>query len=75
MSGSDFFDVSSVVTLDRQYQISSLQKGQSYRFRYRVVNKVGASDWSPESVLIPAVVPSAPPKPMFVSADSTTISL
>jgi hypothetical protein len=39
------------------------------------VNKVGASDWSPESVLIPAVVPSAPPKPKFISADSTAISL
>jgi hypothetical protein len=63
------------VNLAQEFQIDGLEKGHEYRFRYRVVNKVGVSDWSPESVLIPAVVPSAPPKPKFVSADSTSISI
>lgn len=62
-SGSDFFDVTNEVKLDRQYQIDGLKKGLSYKFRYRVANKVGMSNWSPESVLIPAVEPTAPPKP------------
>lgn len=36
---------------------------------------MGASDWSPESFLVPAVKPSTPPQPILVSSSDDYIVL
>lgn len=62
--GSVFFDVAGSPqnqTTYTQFQVAGLSKGLAYRFRYRAVNQVGFSEWSPESLLTPATVPAAPP--------------
>lgn len=41
--------------------VTGLHKRQSYKFRYRVANLVGWSDWSPDVYLTAALTPSAPP--------------
>lgn len=59
--GSVFFDVIGSTqnqSLSQDIQVEGLQKRKGYRFRYRVYNKIGVSAWSPESYLVPAVVPS-----------------
>ena len=56
-------------------QVQGLVKRNSYRFRYRVVNEVGPSEWSPESFLVPAVRPETPPKPILASSSDTEIQL
>jgi hypothetical protein len=52
-----------------------LTKSYSYRFRYRVVNSIGASGWSPESYLYPAVTPDAPPQPTYISSSDSSITI
>jgi hypothetical protein len=55
--GSTFFDVIGAEknqTTARQFLVQNLEKGKAYRFRYRVVNLIGASPWSDESYLTPA---------------------
>ena len=62
--GSTFFDViggTNDYNLNSELQVADLIKRKSYRFRYRVINQVGSSDWSPESFLVPAVKPETPP--------------
>ena len=62
--GSVFFDVvggEGNYNLNSEVQVINLVKRRSYRFRYRVINQVGPSDWSPESFLVPAVKPETPP--------------
>lgn len=77
-SGSNFFDViggETNMTLNLEYLVTGLAKGKSYRFRYRTINLVGPSDWSPESFLIPAIVPSTPAQPTYMSSDALSITL
>jgi hypothetical protein len=75
--GSIFSDVtggiSNVQNLLTSLQVTGLEKRQVYRFRYRTINEVGPSDWSPESFLVPAVPPSAPETPQFISASDDEI--
>lgn len=54
----------------------NVSKGLTYRFRCRVKNAVGWSDWSsPDSYIIAATKPSKPATPVLVSASSTQIQL
>lgn len=55
------------------YLVQNLTKSYSYRFRYRVVNAIGSSDWSPESYMYPAVVPDAPAQPIYLSSNDDQI--
>jgi len=63
------------MTLNLEFQTSNLAKRRAYRFRYRAINKVGPSEWSPESFLVPAIKPEAPPQPSYVSSSDTEIVL
>ena len=56
-------------------QVNNLEKRRPYRFRYRAVNEVGPSEWSPEAFLVPAVKPALPPQPVYVSSSDTEIVL
>jgi hypothetical protein len=40
-------------------------KGETYTFRYRAVNAVGASCWSPIGEITAATVPAPPPRPTY----------
>jgi hypothetical protein len=76
--GGDFVPLYGIVsnTLTTTYTITNgIQRGLTYRARYRVRNAVGWSGYSPICYLLAAVKPSAPPAPIFVSADQTTITL
>jgi hypothetical protein len=53
----------------------NIQKGKYYAFRYRAINSVGPSEWSPFGKVQAASVPQAPPTPEYVTADSTSITL
>lgn len=52
-----------------------IQKGKFYAFRYRAINSVGPSGWSPFGKVQAASVPKAPPAPEYVTADSSSITL
>jgi hypothetical protein len=58
------------MTLNNEYNVEGLKKGQQYRFRYRAINIVGPSAWSPESSLIPAINPATPPQPVYLSSSA-----
>ena len=66
--------VSSFLT---EYIANNVVKGFSYRFRYRVSNYNGFSQYSAVSYIFPFSVPDTPAKPVFVSAmaESVTLSL
>jgi hypothetical protein len=52
--GSGFFDVigsPANMTLDTAFTVTGLVYGNTYRFRYQVINAVGASGWSPVAYL------------------------
>jgi len=52
--GSGFFDVigsPANMTLDTAFTVTGLVYGNIYRFRYQVINAVGASGWSPVAYL------------------------
>ena len=53
----------------------NVSKGKYYSFRYRAVNSVGASDWSPISIIQAATVPPAPPAPVYSTADTSSVTL
>ena len=53
---------------------TGITTGVQYRFRYRSRNINGWSDWSPITYIQAATVPSRPPAPAFLSADSTSIT-
>lgn len=52
-----------------------VEKGAEYAFRYRGINQVGAGDWSDLVIVRAASVPAAPPKPVYLSSTSTSITL
>ena len=57
------------------YVTRGIEKGQEYAFRYRAINIIGPGEWSEISVLKAATTPLAPPKPSFVSATDTSITI
>jgi hypothetical protein len=52
-----------------------LSKGETYVFRYRAINLIGASEWSNMAKLKAATKPIAPPRPTYISSTSSTITL
>lgn len=58
-----------------QLTITDVERGNFYRFRYRVANVNGYSDWSSVAYLTPTSQPDAPPAPQFASGTSTTVTL
>lgn len=54
---------------------TSVTQGTTYGFRYRAKNQFGWGDYSDVTYIVAATVPSAPPKPEFVSATDSSISL
>jgi hypothetical protein len=53
----------------------NLHQSDYFRFRYRAKNVNGWGPFSPIAHLKAATVPQRPPKPAFVTADSTSVSL
>lgn len=43
--------------------------------RFRCQNKIGFGSWSSSSYLLMAGVPTAPPKPTYISSTNTTITV
>jgi len=71
-----FFDViggQSNYTLGLSFTVTGLITGNTYRFRYRAVNAVGFSGWSPITLLQPASTPSTPVPPIYVSSTNDDI--
>lgn len=54
---------------------NNVSSGSIFRFRYRVKNVNGWSEFSPISHIKAATLPERPPAPRFKSATSTTVSL
>ena len=54
---------------------TSVETGETYRFRYRAWNALGSGYWSSELEVLATTVPSAPPRPVLDSVDSTTIEI
>jgi len=63
------------LTLATSYIVKGLVFGNTYRFRYRAINEVGPSGWSPIAYLQPASVPSAPSAPQYSSSTDDEIVL
>jgi len=55
--------------------VSGLVKGETYAFRYRAINAIGAGEWSDLSKLKAAAIPIAPPRPVYLSSTSTEITV
>lgn len=70
----DFYSVLNTTHLT-QLSITDVTRGNFYRFRYRVSNINGYSDWSDTSYLTPTAAPDAPPAPTFTSATSSQVTL
>jgi hypothetical protein len=52
-----------------------IESGYTYRFRYRVANVNGFSEYSDVSYILPFNAPDAPPAPYFISATQTEVTL
>jgi hypothetical protein len=67
----------SVTTLETSYVANQgIIKGRAYRFRCRVLNSIGWSDWSsPDTYIVAAVTPAKPKAPALISATSTEMDL
>jgi len=55
--------------------LSNLVKGQSYKFRYRVMNSIGWSDYSLETTAVAAQAPGKLRVPIYDSSSPTSIIL
>jgi hypothetical protein len=76
--GDMFFDVggNEKNSLLLSYTITDrVFRGRTYRFRYRVKNSIGWSDYSPILIAKAATVPIAPPTPKLISVTGTQITL
>jgi hypothetical protein len=61
-----------VANLNRQLTITNgVVKGRTYRFKYRVRNQIGWSDFSTTTYILAANPPSKPPAPTYVSSTNT----
>lgn len=54
---------------------SGISEGSTYRFRYRSLNSVGWSDYSPITYIMAASVPEKPAAPQLAAVTSTGITL
>lgn len=76
--GGDFISLVGLNTdnLDTYFTVTSnIQEGVYYRFRYRARNVNGWSGYSPITYIQAATIPIRPPAPLFVTANSTAITL
>ncbi len=55
--------------------MTGLKTGSIYRFRYRAINAVGHSGWSPITYIQPASVPTTPQPPTYAVSTDTSITL
>lgn len=53
----------------------TIVRGRYYRFRYRVHNVVGASEWSDAAYIQATEAPTKPEAPNFVNATDTTLTV
>jgi hypothetical protein len=65
------------VSTRTQYEVNVNDdlKGLQFKFKYRVANINGWSDFSDEGYIFAFSSPERPPAPRFVSADSTSVTL
>ncbi len=76
--GTGFFDVigsAQNYSLSTSYTVTGLTTAQTYRFRYRAINRVGASGWSPVTYIQPATMPSTPKAPEYIESDDDMIKI
>lgn len=65
-----------VNSLLRQFTITQgIIKGRTYRFKYRVKNNVGWTEFSPVTYILAASVPIKPPAAKVLSTSDNMISL
>ena len=65
-----------VNSMQRYFTISNgIVKGRTYRFKYRVKNQIGWSEFSDETYILAASVPSKPKAPIYVSSTDASIEL
>jgi hypothetical protein len=57
------------------FTLTNITKGATYRFRYRVKNSIGWTDFSPVTYILAASVPSKPATPRIVSTSDTQITV
>ena len=50
---------------------NGIRKGYTYRFRYRVMNQIGWTAYSPVTYILAASVPNKTPAPTVVSTSDT----
>jgi hypothetical protein len=72
VSGSGNEEINS---LQREFTITGLSEGHVYRLKYRVLNHLGWSEFSPFSSLLAAGVPAKPSKPSMVSVSASELAL
>lgn len=68
--GGDPFTLQTYFTITK-----GIEKSETYAFRYRGINAIGAGPWSNISKLDAATVPIPPPKPFYISSTDTTITI
>jgi hypothetical protein len=75
--GSDFYAVAgfSPYSMQPDYTITNVTRGNTFRLRYRVVNAIGFSDYSTTLFALVATFPSPPPPVSLISATDSTITL
>jgi hypothetical protein len=52
-----------------------IEEGVTYRFRYRSLNAVGWSEYSPITYIMAASIPEKPPRPQLAAASDTAVTL
>ena len=74
--GGDFISLfdTNYLKLEYTYNVGII-KGRNYRVRYRARNSIGWSEYSDIRYVLAAKVPLAPPQPMMISTDATSINL
>ena len=71
----DFFTILLSAQQTQLLVKDGIERGNYYRFRYRVRNVNGWSDWSDTGYIVAFSVPEAPPAPQFIDATTTTIDI
>jgi hypothetical protein len=64
-----------VLNLDLTYDVPISSLGALIQARFRCQNEIGWSDYSSTNSLLMARVPSSPPKPIYASSTSTSITI
>jgi len=66
----------SVISLLRSFTITEgILKGHTFRFKYRVRNQIGWTDWSPVTYILAASVPIKPPAAKIITSSDSQLVL